>query len=270
VDPNHLGIMLVVPLLLLLPVYLRLERGNRWRVPLAALLVFMFLVQLATLSRSALLGLGVGLLVLVVPFGRLLFSRRALVPLAAAAAVIAVLVNQRTSFFEAILRVRTNFESSSSRTHLELYDLLGPVLRDNPFFGFGKNTFAAYYEFLTGKSNWGPHSYYLSVLTETGLVGGVVVALYLVYVFRRLGVAHRMGLGFGGADDGSTALLRAVAWGSTAAVAGTMAANVFYLTMQMYYFTGLIALALAVPLVLARRAEPAPSPVPAPFPVPAA
>ena len=33
-DANHLGVMLVVPLLLLTPVYLRLERGNRWRVPL--------------------------------------------------------------------------------------------------------------------------------------------------------------------------------------------------------------------------------------------
>jgi hypothetical protein len=34
-DPNHLGIMLVVPLLSLLPVYLQLERGNRLRKPLA-------------------------------------------------------------------------------------------------------------------------------------------------------------------------------------------------------------------------------------------
>ena len=30
-DPNHLGIMLIMPLLILLPVYLRLEKGNRWR-----------------------------------------------------------------------------------------------------------------------------------------------------------------------------------------------------------------------------------------------
>src|SRR5262249_35402068 len=63
-DPNHLGIMLCVPLLALLPVYLRLERGNRLRWPLAILLAFFFLVQLATLSRSGLLGLAVGLLIL--------------------------------------------------------------------------------------------------------------------------------------------------------------------------------------------------------------
>jgi hypothetical protein len=28
-DPNHLGIMLIVPLLILTPLYLRLEKGNR-------------------------------------------------------------------------------------------------------------------------------------------------------------------------------------------------------------------------------------------------
>ena len=37
-DPNHLGIELVVPLLVLTPIYLRLERGHRLRVPLALLL----------------------------------------------------------------------------------------------------------------------------------------------------------------------------------------------------------------------------------------
>jgi len=171
---------------------------------------------------------------------------------------VAVVVAQRSGFFESILRVRTNLESSSTQTHFELYDLLGPVLRDDPLFGLGKNTFAAYYEFLTGKSNWGPHSYYLSVLTESGLVGAVLVAAYLVYVFQRLGAARRIGQALSASGDSGAVLLRALAWGLTAALAGTMAANVFYLTMQMYYFTGLVALAFAVPLLLARRARPAP------------
>jgi len=41
----------------------------------------------------------------------------------------------------------------------------------------------------------------------------------------------------------------------TAALAGTMAANLFYLTMQFYYFYGLVALALALPLVAAARSD---------------
>jgi hypothetical protein len=261
-DPNHLGIMLVVPLLVLLPVYLRLPRGSSLRVPLAVLLGALFLVELATISRSALLGLGVGLIVLAIPYGRRFLSARFLVPLAGVLAVMAVIVERRSNFFESILRVRTNLGSSSTQTHFELYDLLGPVLRDNPLFGFGKNTFSAYYEFLTGKSNWGPHSYYLSVLTESGLVGAVVLGAFLVYVFQRLGAARRIGYALAAAGDRGATLMRALAWGITAALVGTMAANVFYLTMQMYYFTGLIALGLAVPLLLARRARAVTPPAP--------
>jgi hypothetical protein len=263
-DPNHLGIMLVVPLLVLLPVYLRLPRGSGARIPLAITLGALFLVLLATISRSAMLGLGVGLLILANPYGRTFFTARFLLPLAAVGGVMAIVVAQRTGFFESILRVRTNLSSSSTRTHFELYDLLGPVLRDTPLFGLGKNTFSAYYEFLTGKSNWGPHSYYLSVLTESGLVGGALVLAYLVYVLLRLGAARRIGLGLAAAGDNGAVLLRALAWGITAALVGTMVANFFYLTMQMYYFTGLVALALAVPLLLARRARGIPPPAAGP------
>jgi hypothetical protein len=47
--------------------------------------------------------------------------------------------------------------------------------------------------------------------------------------------------------------VRPLAWGFTAAIAGTIAANAFYLTMQFYYFYALMALALAVPVVFARH-----------------
>src|SRR5207244_4282005 len=75
-DPNHLGIMLAVPLLLLTPVYLRLERGHRWRNPLGLVLAFLLLVDVTTLSRSGALGLIAGGLVLAVPYGRALLSGR--------------------------------------------------------------------------------------------------------------------------------------------------------------------------------------------------
>lgn len=52
-DPNHLGIELVLPLLVLTPLYLRLERDHRLRAPLALLLSFLLLVELATLSAAA-------------------------------------------------------------------------------------------------------------------------------------------------------------------------------------------------------------------------
>ena len=49
--------------------------------------------------------------------------------------------------------------------------------------------------------------------------------------------------------------MRPLAWGLTAALVGTIAANAFYLTMQFYYFYALALLALATPLVFERRLE---------------
>ena len=79
-DPNHLGIELVLPILILVPLYLRLERSHRLRRPLAVLIGFLLLVELATLSRSGMLGLVVGALVLLVPYRHLIFSRAAVAP----------------------------------------------------------------------------------------------------------------------------------------------------------------------------------------------
>jgi hypothetical protein len=49
--------------------------------------------------------------------------------------------------------------------------------------------------------------------------------------------------------------LRPLAWGFTAALVGTMAANAFYLTMQFYYFYAFAALALALASVFGARVE---------------
>jgi O-antigen ligase len=245
-DPNHLAVMLVIPLMALLPVYLRLERGNRWRVPLAVVLGFLFLVLLSTLSRSGALGIVVGLLVLAIPYGRVLVSRALLVPLAGVAAVLAVVVLQRRHFFEVVIRSRFQTGGTSENAHFQVYDFVPQVLHSHPLFGLGLNTFSVYYEFVTGKSNWGPHSFYVALLVETGLVGTFVFALFLRYLFVRLRAARSLGRQLAGTR------LRPLAWGMTAALVGTMAANAFYLTMQFYYFYAFAALVLALPLAFSR------------------
>jgi hypothetical protein len=47
--------------------------------------------------------------------------------------------------------------------------------------------------------------------------------------------------------------VRPLAWGMTAALVATMAANVFYLTMSFLYFYVFAMLALALPAVFSRR-----------------
>jgi hypothetical protein len=96
----------------------------------------------------------------------------------------------------------------------------------------------------------------VATVVETGLVGTIVFALFLVYLFRRLGAARRIGRALAAAGDPISARVRPVAWGLTAALIGTIAANAFYLTMQFYYFYALALMALATPVVFARRLEP--------------
>jgi O-Antigen ligase len=241
-DPNHLGIMLLVPLLALAPVYFRLEPGHRLRVPLAALLAFLLLVLIATLSRSALLGLAVGVLILAGPYRRQILSRETLVPLALVGAILAVVVLRRADFFETVIRSRLQTGDRATSAHFGVYDFIPDVLASHPLFGLGLNGFSVYYEFVTGKTNWGPHSFYVALLVETGLVGTVLFALFLRYLFVKLRAARRL----------PSVRVQPLAWGLTAALAGTMAANLFYLTMQFYYFYVFAAFALALPGVFGR------------------
>jgi O-antigen ligase len=256
-DPNHLGVMLAMALLILVPLYLRLERGHRLRWPLAALLGFLLVVELATLSRSGLLGLGVGFLVLAIPYRKFFARARFLVPFGAVCVLLAGVVFERRHFFATVLRSRLQTNTGSVSAHLGVYHFIPQVLHSHPLFGLGLNNFSVYYEFVTGKTNWGPHSFYVALLVEGGIVGTVVFAVFLWYLFRRLAAARALGRALTAAGDAPTAArLRPLAWGMVAALLGTMASNAFYLTMQFYYFYAFAALVLATPLVFARSLEP--------------
>jgi hypothetical protein len=252
-DPNHLAIMLIVPLLILSPLYLRLEPGHRLRRPLMALIGFLLVVEASTLSRSGLLGLGVGALVLAVPYRGYLSSRALLVPVGAVLALLLAIVLSRRHFFEVVLRSRVETSGSSENAHFQVYSFIPNVLHSHPLLGLGLNTFSVYYEFITGKSNWGPHSYYVALIVETGVAGSALFAVFLVWVFRRLHAARSLGRALAAAGDPLSSRVRPLAWGCTAALAGTLASNLFYLTMQFYYFYVFLALAISIPVVFARR-----------------
>jgi O-Antigen ligase len=252
-DPNHLGIVLLLPILILTPIYLRLERGHRFRLLLGILLPFLVLVELATLSRSGLLGLGVGTLILLIPYRRRFVSAAVLVPLGCLALILAWIVSRRLDFFETVARSRLDTQTGSTATHFDVYGLIGPALHGHWLFGLGLNTFSVYYEAVTGLTNWGPHSFYAALVIETGIVGTALFALFLFWVFRRLRAGHRLGRALAAMRDPLAARVRPLAWGLTAAIAGVMAANAFYLTMQQSYFYALTMLAVAMPVVFGRR-----------------
>jgi hypothetical protein len=254
-DPNHLGVMLLVPLLTLTPLYLMLERGNRWRLRLAIVLSFLLLMEVATLSRSGLLGLACGAVVLFFPYRRIAWSGALLWPLTGVAAVIVAVAWSRRHYVETIVRSRIQVTGANGTSaHFGVYDFIPQIVHLHPLFGLGLNNFSVYYEFVTGKTNWGPHSFYVSVIVETGLVGATLFALFLVYVFQRLDAARRIGRALAAVRDPLSDRVDPLAWGMTAALVGTMVANLFYLTMSFYYFYAFVALAVALPGVFARRA----------------
>ena len=215
-DPNHLGIMLIVPLLVLTPLYLRLERGHRLPPPpRRCLIAFLLVVEVATLSRSGLLGLGVGALILRLPYRGYLRSRALIAPLARRARRArrrrrrpAPLLPRRHPLAPQTRRRprsrRTSRSTASSRRSCTA----------TRCFGLGLNTFSIYYQFVTGKTNWGPHSFYVSLIVETGIVGTVALR-----VLPRSGsscacaVARRLGRALARAGDPLAARVRAARLG---------------------------------------------------------
>ena len=175
-----------------------------------------------------------------------------LVPLGASLALVGIVVLSRLHFFETVIRSRFQTGGSSTSAHFGVYDFIPQVLSSHPLFGLGLNNFSVYYEFVTGKTNWGPHSFYVALLVETGLVGTAVFAVFLWYLFRRLHAARAIGRRWRrrATRGGARAAARL---GLTAALVGTMAANVFYLTMSFFYFYVFAMLALAAPVVFGAR-----------------
>ena len=146
-----------------------------------------------------------------------------------------------------MLRTRIDTSANGTSTHFDVYGFIPDVLSSHPLFGLGLNNFSVYYEFVTGRTNFGPHSFYVATLVETGLVGTALFVAFLIYVFRRLKRLRAIGRTLG------SARIRPLAWGMTAALVGTIASNAFYLTMSFYYFFAFAMLALAAPIVFSRR-----------------
>src|SRR3989440_6717152 len=158
-----------------------------------------------------------------------------MVPLGAVTAILVAVVASRRHYFEVLLKSRVQTGGRSENAHFAVYSFVPQIVHSHPLFGLGLNTFSVYYEFVTGKSNWGPHSFYVALVVETGLVGTVAFFVFLRYLFARLARARAIGRALAAAGDPLAARVRPLAWGLTAALAGPMAADIFYPATRCYY-----------------------------------
>jgi hypothetical protein len=152
-----------------------------------------------------------------------------------------------------VLKSRVQTGANGTSTHFAVYDFIPQILHSHPLFGLGLNTFSVYYEFVTGRTNFGPHSYYVALVVESGVVGTALFAVFVWYLFRRLGQVRRIGRSLQAVHDPLAARVRPLAWGLTAALVSTLASNAFYLTISFYYFFVLALLVVAAPAVFSAR-----------------
>src|SRR4051794_15287665 len=103
-DPSHLGSVLLTPLLVPLPLYLRMARADPWRKRLQGPGPRLLLVELATLSRSGFLGLLVGALILLIPSRRRMLSRDVWLPVAGMLGVLLVVAVVRWDYIKTVVQ----------------------------------------------------------------------------------------------------------------------------------------------------------------------
>ena len=118
---------------------------------------------------------------LALPYRRFFLTKAFLAPLAAVVGLLSIVVLSRLEYFQTIFRSRVRTGGGASQAHFGVYDFIPDILATKPLFGLGLNNFSVYYEQVTGKTNWGPHSFFVALFVETGLVGdGTVRRLRLV------------------------------------------------------------------------------------------
>lgn len=234
-DPNHLGVMMSAPIVLAITWL----RGGVLRVAVVAVC---FVALVLTLSRSGALGFVAAMLVLAWQWRARLLRPVAIVAIAGAASAIvagiALLARFQPQIAESLILGRLDVGGRGAQSHLGLYALVPDLLGQAPFVGHGLNSFALLFAELSGgREGFGPHSHYVRILVETGLLGTLLFAGFAAWLLARLHVIGGM---------------RAA--GLAAAVVGLLIGNVFYLTTQILYADVLYAFAAAAPLALGAAA----------------
>jgi hypothetical protein len=208
--------------------------------------MFLLAVQVLTLSRSAALGDVVGLAILLPWIRPILPRARTIAAALGGVAALAAILYSTSHFVQTVVHSRTNDSGRGTLVHFQFYQLVPPALDPNPLFGMGFNTFAVFYQYVTGKADFSPHSFWIATLVETGMAGLCVYLVWFAYLMLTAAAVGR-------SPDEDAARFGS---GMLAALAATAAANFFYLTMQFSYFFVLAMLVVSGALLFAPARSP--------------
>ncbi|WP_129677254.1 O-antigen ligase [Candidatus Chloroploca sp. Khr17] len=192
-DPNNLSIYYTTVVPLWTYMLVKQKLGLKW-LGIFVAWALVNLVNILTLSRSGLGGLIIGT-VLTFPFllimlgkHKILLLRIMLVLIAVFAFFVMILYYYSIEYWVNILTLRLSMSAGTQR-HLDLTWESLEIFMLSPIVGIGVTQFAAWYQrlFLPGESaDWNTHNGFLTILTETGIIGMIIYGIFFLYIFMQL------------------------------------------------------------------------------------
>jgi putative inorganic carbon (hco3(-)) transporter len=193
-EPNDLALMLAATLPL---TFWLLITQRRARTLVVALIGLMAAAILLTFSRGALVGLGAGLTWHAIVERRHIPALLGGVLVALLAAML--VVRNDPSKFDLSLRAKSRVAEQNVETRLDLWEGAANLAAAHPVIGVGPGNFRLHYAQSTGSpvgtTTLVVHNAYLEAAAEMGVLGGVILMLYLIIVMARIRVARLRGAG---------------------------------------------------------------------------
>ncbi len=163
---------------------------RRWLRPVViAMIATMCAAAALSLSRSAVVGVSLGLLVFVI-------TDRRRVPLVVGGGILAILaavtvIHSNPARFQNALLYKEKVADVNVSTRLDAWHAAAKLAADHPLLGIGPGNFKLYFTEATGRPPGTynilvVHDAYLDVAAELGFVAAVLFLLYLGIVFARL------------------------------------------------------------------------------------
>src|SRR4030066_66468 len=245
-DPNNFAGFLntVFPFFLCSAIYFaKLKQAKRFFWFLLATLT-VFFVFIMTLSRSGWLGLSIGLLVVAWYKRAQIFRSANWKYFLVALIVIVVFFAQIYQYLYFIISARLE-EMESRGIHLYLIKSAFSMFLSHPLTGVGIGNFGEAYGkyFKPGYEYYNAHSAFLTILSETGIIGFIIYTSFYIFIFRQILLFFRNSSGYH---------KEAIGLGLLSGFCGLMAANIFYQNFTFQFFFVFLGLAFAAGIVASK------------------
>lgn|SRR5574341_459521 len=245
-DPNNFAGFLntVFPFFFCSTVYFAKIKQNKKFFLFLLITLAIFFVFIMTLSRSGWLGLFCGILVVSWYKRKQIFKTSNLKYLILGLIVFILLFSQMYHYLYLIVTARLE-ELESRGIHLYLAKSAISMFLSHPATGVGIGNFGEAYGkyFRPGYEYYNAHSAFLTILSETGLIGFIIYISFYIFVLRQILLFFRNSSGYN---------KEVIGLGLLSGFLGLMAANIFYQNFTFQFFFVFLGLGFASGLVASK------------------